>query len=281
MKNNKWGFIKLFCLIFLGTFACRDEGVNVCAKYVVDGKYRKAIKVCTNFIDKTKDEKIRAKYIGYRSAAYYGMGKFDLSIVDCSKKLEIIPNSMGAHVMCGRAYAGKAEYDKAIEYFNEALEINNDKFKADTMDILFIRGHAYRGKKQYDLAIADYTKAIDINPYGSRIYNSRGEAYILNDQSDNAIKDFNKAISLDPLYAMPYYNMARYFSIRHEDGEACTFLMKATDLGFDQWNDINQEKDFDTIRQAPCYAEILSLKHKMKLFYKKISEIKLFSADGD
>jgi tetratricopeptide (TPR) repeat protein len=82
-------------------------------------------------------------------------------------------------------------YDRAIAYFNKAIEINPNFAEA-----YYNRGIAYFGKYQDDKAIADFTEAIEINPRLADAYNNRGFAYIQKDQYDKACSDWNRACDL-------------------------------------------------------------------------------------
>ncbi len=67
----------------------------------------------------------------------------------------------------------KGDYQSAIKFYSDSLQIKPDYFKA-----LFNRGFAYDKIGDYDSAIKDYTKAIQIDP-------------------ENAFTYYNKGISLD------------------------------------------------------------------------------------
>ncbi len=66
-------------------------------------------------------------------------------------------------------------------------------------------GVAYTHKGEYDRAIDDYNKAIEINPKNSMAYNNRGFVYdIHKGEYDKAINDYNKAIEINPKDDMAY-----------------------------------------------------------------------------
>jgi tetratricopeptide (TPR) repeat protein len=58
------------------------------------------------------------------------------------------------------------------------------------------RGDAYNHKGQYDRAIEDYNKAIQLNPNLAVAYNNRGVAYADKGQYGKAISDFQKACDM-------------------------------------------------------------------------------------
>lgn len=64
-----------------------------------------------------------------------------------------------AYVNQGNVNNDKGQYDQAISYYTEAIEINPSFAEAYVN-----RGNVYHAKGQYDQAISDYNKAIEINP---------------------------------------------------------------------------------------------------------------------
>ena len=70
----------------------------------------------------------------------------------------------------------------------------------------FNRGIAYKNKADFDRAIADYTQAIQLNPKDAKPHVNRGNAYSDKGDFDRAIADYNEAIQLDPKFAFAYLN---------------------------------------------------------------------------
>ncbi|MFH1540653.1 MAG: tetratricopeptide repeat protein [Elusimicrobiota bacterium] len=88
--------------------------------------------------------------------------------------------------------ATKSIYDKTIEYYTEAIEIDKNY-----VDAYINRGKTYIRKGLYDEAIEDYNKAIEINPKLAEAYYRRGIAYKCGKGWEKlAMKDFNKAAKL-------------------------------------------------------------------------------------
>jgi tetratricopeptide (TPR) repeat protein len=101
----------------------------------------------------------------------------------------------------GAAYAGKGQYDRAIQDFDQAIKLNPKE--AET----FVnRGGSYDKKGQYDRAIQDFDQAIKLNPSYASAFMNRGIAYRKKGQHDRAIQDYDQAIKLNPKYAAALYN---------------------------------------------------------------------------
>ena len=128
----------------------------------------------------------------------------------------------------GDANLYTGHYDKAIEEYNKAIEIDpNDA------SIYVNRGRAKQENGDYREAIKDYSKAIEVDPKYSTSYSHRGGIKFDLGDKRGAIEDFSKAINLDPKnenIGRWYYNRGvAKFQIGLEDG--CIDLSKAGEQG--------------------------------------------------
>lgn len=101
----------------------------------------------------------------------------------------------------GYAARKSGDYQKAIMYYTNALEVLPTHFKA-----LFNRGFAYDKIGDYDRAILDYTKAIEIDPMNAFTYYNKGISLDRKGEYDEAVWFFSKAIELEPKKADFYHN---------------------------------------------------------------------------
>jgi len=144
------------------------------------------------------------------------------------------------------------QYQKAIDEYTKAIEL-----KPDDADIYNNRGYAYDRLGQYQRAIEDYNEAIRLNPGLVLTYNNRGNAYHKLWLYNAAREDYDKAISLKPNDPLAYYNYACMFSLQNDATEACKWLQLAIKKGYNDWKFIQEDKDFDNIRNSACYSTLL------------------------
>ena len=84
------------------------------------------------------------------------------------------------------------DYNGAIKLYDEVLKFGEYDGAYNN------RGNAYLNLNQYERAIQDYNKAIQLNPNYFEAYNNRGWAYYCLKKYQQALKDFDKALELNP-----------------------------------------------------------------------------------
>jgi tetratricopeptide (TPR) repeat protein len=125
----------------------------------------------------------------------------------------------------GLEYYFKNEYNKAIEYFTEAIKLEPD-------NALYYndRGICYDWLKEHEKAIVDHSKAIELEPDNARYYNSRGICYNWHKEYEKAIADHSKAIELEPDNAEYYDECGKNYNWHKEYEKAITDHSKAIEL---------------------------------------------------
>lgn len=198
--------------------------------------------------------------------AYYGracvnekLKNFKRAIEDYSEAIRLYPDGDAYYYGRGDSYFNIGQYDRAIEDYSEAIRVNPD---GDDAYPYLRRGDAYFEIGKYDCAIADYNKAIRIDPDDSYSYVSRGLSYFKIGKYDRAIADCNKAIRIDPDDAYAHYNKARCLAIQKKVKQACSSLKLAIKKGYEDWDEIKKNKDFDNIRNESSFIDLLKDKEK-------------------
>lgn len=146
---------------------------------------------------------------------FYNSMEYDRAIDDFAKALEINPKDRENHkvyYMRGKAYLQNRQYDPAVNDFTKALEICPAADKATRFLILESRGDSYHALNKSDAALKDFSDAIALNPNHENIkyvYTNRG--WIRQNKADyqKASEDFYAALAIDPAFAPAYYGRAQ------------------------------------------------------------------------
>jgi len=163
---------------------------------------------CANNNKKYADEYYEQGLVFYKSMEY------DRSIDDFTKALEINPKDKENHkvyYMRGRSYMENRQYNEAINDFTKALELCPDTDKATKFSIIGSRGNSQHALNKNDAAIKDFSDAIALNPGHKNIkyvYNNRGWVWQSKQDYEKAIKDYYAALAIDPAFAPSYFARA-------------------------------------------------------------------------
>ena len=165
-----------------------------------------------------------------RGIAYAEKGNYDRAIEDFNMAIELNPNYAYAYNNRGLAYRGKGDFDRAIENFNTAIDLTPNYAVAYNN-----RGVTYGDKGDFNRAIEDYTKAIEIKPDYIEAYDNRRRAFHRRrDLNSNfSIVDYNKAIQQNPDDPQFYYNRGEVCLHIGKWEKAVEDLTTARDMGAD------------------------------------------------
>jgi tetratricopeptide (TPR) repeat protein len=152
-------------------------------------------------------------------------GYWKNSITLSEHAVSVTKGNYVAHVMLGSALDERREFQKAIQQYQLALEINPNIENAHIN-----LGNALYRQGQVKKALKHYLAALKINPDYEVIHNNLGLAFLTMGSPNKAISHFRKAILLDPDYAKAHRNLGVAF-LRAGQTEMAEFhLQKAAGL---------------------------------------------------
>ena len=103
--------------------------------------------------------------------------------------------------------------------------------KSNLADVFYNQGNSFIKEKQYQKAIEYYNQAIYLNPHLSDAYYNRGNAYSYIGRYQRAEVDYSRVISLKPNFRNAYHNRGLIYLALRDFEHACGDFMEACDLG--------------------------------------------------
>ena len=91
----------------------------------------------------------------------------------------------------GNRYSRNGAYARAIQDYNQAIEMDNEFAEA-----YYDRGFSYYEMARYEESIADLSRAIELNPDAAHYYGQRSIVYLFSDRIDLAQADEEMSDSL-------------------------------------------------------------------------------------
>jgi tetratricopeptide (TPR) repeat protein len=137
----------------------------------------------------------------HRAAIYFHMGEYDKAIQEYGKALELDPAYFPAYYDRGLAYAQRQQYAEASADFSQVIALNPQH-----ADAYYNRGLIYARQNAFAEALADYDQALAHHPEDPLVYNSRGNVHYNTKDYARAIADYDQAIQHDATYADAYLN---------------------------------------------------------------------------
>ena len=200
--------------------------------YMAEMDFSKAKEYIEKAILKAPEQAIFHSNYG---ALLHSMGDIQASIKAYKQSLKIDKKLFQSHYALGIVYTDKQEFDKAIESYNKALEINKDSSEthnnlANLFNSLNNPEAEYHYQKTIDLGsqeiyprlnMANYlikkskfkeaekhlTDLIDLDLTSPEVFNSLGVIYKGLEQDSKAAEMFKKALTLDPKFILSQKNL--------------------------------------------------------------------------
>jgi tetratricopeptide (TPR) repeat protein len=258
-------------LVFGSLYLNTDDKNNICKNF--DGFISEQISKLISVFYKDRDRLLNMispqLYSRLKLETERGMEDVlrDIRFLISLTKERAFKNDSSLYYLIGEIYCEKDEYDKAIEFYSQAIELN-PKYDSAYYDM----GNAYYNLKEYDNAITAYQKAIDINLKYADVYNNMGLAYDELKEYDNAIEAYQKAIDINTQdykaysnMGLTYYNLKEYDKAIEAYQKAIEINPKFTEVSCHMGNAYDKLKEYDKAIKA--YQKAIKINPKNDYAY--------------
>lgn len=183
------------------------------------------------------------------------------SIEQFKKAIVLNSNSSQAYNLLGVSYFQQNNTNLAKMQFEKALKIDPSYAKAYNN-----LGSLYYMRQEFDKAKILYKKALSLSPKLVSAHFSLGSLLVLEGQTEEGFSFLSKGIELDPDYlernehlittytsaafgnAEIYFTYAKLYASAGNLEKTVEYLKKAQKAGFKDWDRIEQEKDFEKVK---------------------------------
>ena len=134
--------------------------------------------------------------------SYYNRGEYEKAVEEYKRAIEINRESVEAYYHLGMAYSSLGKYKEAVEAYSRAIRI-----KPDYAVAYYNLGHAYSNLNQHDKAIKAFLHSIQHEPDNEEAYFALGNAYFDSGKEGKAVDTIEAAISRKPDNPYAYYRL--------------------------------------------------------------------------
>ncbi|MBC7364485.1 MAG: tetratricopeptide repeat protein [Candidatus Aminicenantes bacterium] len=208
-----------------------------------------------------------------RAIAFMQDSQYQPARQELFQAIAINPKSARAHNLIGLTYFRENNYDQAEFYFSKAIKIDPNYYSG------YINlASTYAMKELYKKARDYYEKAVELSPDQAGAYYGLATIYFQLGNKEKGIVALNRALDLAPDFlekhaeavvglpmkgsALPelYFALARLYAGRNDLEKTVENLEKARRYGFKNWELINHEPEFASLRDNPRIKEFTKSK---------------------
>jgi adenylate cyclase len=190
---------------------------------------------------------------------YYSKESNHEAIPAAQKAIELDPNDFFPYWIKGRVFRALGRDEDAIVQFNKVLELNPDFHTAyNDLRMSYEKlGDKEKLDELIERAVLFYPTYILQHPEDARAIIFYAAMLQLADRTDEAKSNMSRAVELSPNDSNMIYNAACFYSALGEKDLAIEHLHKSIENGFESYEFIRRDPDFDNIREEPGYLKLM------------------------
>lgn len=173
--------------------------------------------------------------------------------------IDLDADSYSAWFTWARSKTYQGDVHKAIEFYQKASEIRLDCYRCDLIQMTMMaslgnkKGALKKAREGLDKA-KDF---LESNPDDNRALNMGAFALYRLGRVDEAEDWMNTSLINSPRNSELTYNAAGFYSLTGEINKSLDYLAQAADSGCFNLTWLDQDSDFDSVREEPKFKEII------------------------
>lgn len=191
-----------------GTSASIEYWYNRALCYLDVGEHHRAVEDLTKAIASDVGES-RLYYL--RGKAQYALKRYEDTITDLRKALELEPNATDSHechYLCGIALANLDRHADALEFFTQAVSL-----RPNMAAYVHERAKSLQNEGRFNEAVVDFSKVIALQPMNAHAFFRRGFALKSLKRFAEAAEDFEMARHLEPSNPLLVVNYRNVYDV--------------------------------------------------------------------
>ena len=124
--------------------------------------------------------------------------------------------------------------------------------------VAFLKGQAYRIRKEFENAIAAFWTSLETDSDNVHTHLGMAWCYKRLDELDLAIESLTNAFDMDPANPVISYNLSCYWALNGNVSQCCDYLVLAIELDEKFRELVEDEKDFDQVRNHPQFLSVIT-----------------------
>ncbi len=178
--------------------------------YFRRGEYAKAITASEKAIASARNNKGHHKFYNLIGLSRMRLGQNTGAIPYLEKSIELEPGYYSAYNNLGNAYGRLKQFDKAIEYYQQAAVLAEEDGPT-YMKVCANLGNAYSKMGEHEKAIGFLGQAIALQPDDAELYYNLANIYKDSGNDESAIKNYEKALELNPGHSYARNNLGNVY----------------------------------------------------------------------
>jgi serine/threonine protein kinase/Flp pilus assembly protein TadD len=209
--------------------------------------------------DSTLSEAYATLALVYFRMTDLGKGSLDDAFSAGQKAIDLDPNNHIAYWILGRIYHTTDRDQDAMNLYKKVIELSPDFYSAyGDLQVAYEKlGLMDKWHETLDAALEMYPRYLHLHPDDGRAHIYYAIDLTKAGRVDEAKSEAMKAIQLSPDDPLMLYNVSCFYSRLGERLSGVETLKKAISAGFENFEWIKRDTDFDNIRDEPDYIELM------------------------
>jgi serine/threonine protein kinase/tetratricopeptide (TPR) repeat protein len=173
--------------------------------------------------------------------------------------IRLDPQLFDAHYFASRTAFLQGKNQEAVEFLDAAARVRPDEYQPYFLQAMPLRklGRQADAEAAMREGIAKAERHIELNPDDARALYLGAGGLVQIGQAARALEWARRSLALDPEDSAVLYNVACVYALGGKNEDALTCLEKAVQNGFGHRSWLENDSDFNSIRQEPRFQALL------------------------